>query len=156
MEPVLESALKHALNYLHDLPNAPVGPRKGLEELRAGLDRPLSQKSCDPAQVIESLVKHCEGGLNNSAGDRFIDWVIGGAVPAALAADWLTSTWDQNSGMFTVAPAAAVVEEVVGKWLLDLLGLPASSSFALVTGCQMAHVTCLAAARNDVRVCITN
>tara|TARA_B110000305_G_scaffold101239_1_gene113912 strand:+ start:232 stop:462 length:231 start_codon:yes stop_codon:yes gene_type:complete len=71
-----------------------------------------------------------------------------GTIPAALAADWLTSTWDQNSGMFSVAPAASVVEEVCGRWLLDVLRLPVEASFALVTGCQMAHVTCLAAARN--------
>ncbi len=90
------------------------------------------------------------GGLAASAGGRFFGWVIGGAVPAALAADWLTSAWDQNAGMYAVAPAAAVVEEVCGRWLLELLGLPRTASFALVTGCQMAHVTCLAAARNAV------
>src|SRR5262249_29156125 len=65
-----------------------------------------------------------------------------------LAADWLTSAWDQNAGMYACAPAAAVVEEVAGEWLKDLLGLPATASFGLVTGCQMAHVTCLAAARH--------
>jgi glutamate/tyrosine decarboxylase-like PLP-dependent enzyme len=86
--------------------------------------------------------------LTGSAGGRFFAWVIGGVVPAALAADWLTSTWDQNAGMYRVSPAAAVVEEACGRWLLDLLALPEHCSFALVTGCQMAHVTCLAAARN--------
>jgi len=74
--------------------------------------------------------------------------VIGGSLPSALAADWLTSTWDQNSGMYHVAPAATVVEESVGVWLKDLFGLPQEASFALVTGCQMAHTTCLAAARS--------
>jgi glutamate/tyrosine decarboxylase-like PLP-dependent enzyme len=76
--------------------------------------------------------------------------VIGGSVPAALAADWLTSAWDQNSGHHSCGPAAAVVEEVSGKWLKQILGLPAQASFALVTGCQMAHVTCLAAARQAI------
>jgi glutamate/tyrosine decarboxylase-like PLP-dependent enzyme len=71
-------------------------------------------------------------------------------VPAALAADWLTSAWDQNSGHHSCGPAAAVVEEVAGKWLKEILGLPPHASFALVTGCQMAHVTCLAAARHAI------
>jgi glutamate/tyrosine decarboxylase-like PLP-dependent enzyme len=74
--------------------------------------------------------------------------VIGGAVPAALAADWLTATWDQNGALYATSPAAAVVEEVAGAWLKDILGLPAHASFALVSGCQMAHATCLAAARH--------
>ncbi len=75
---------------------------------------------------------------------------MGGSTPAALAADWLTSAWDQNAAMFAVAPAASAVEEVAGAWLKDLLHLPAEASFAIVTGCQMAHVTCLAAARHKV------
>ncbi len=69
-------------------------------------------------------------------------------MPSALAADWLTSTWDQNAALYACSPAAAVVEEVAGAWLKDLLGLPDHASFALVTGCMMAHVTCLAAARH--------
>jgi glutamate/tyrosine decarboxylase-like PLP-dependent enzyme len=103
--------------------------------------------------VIAHLVEDVREGLTGSAGGRFFGWVIGGSLPAALAADWLTSTWDQNAGMFAVSPAAAVVEEVVGRWLRELLGVPATASFALVTGCQMAHVTCLAAARNAVLTC---
>src|SRR5262249_13151534 len=71
-----------------------------------------------------------------------------GSLPAAFAADWLTSTWDQNSGLYACSPFAAIVEEACGAWLKDLLGLPSAASFALVTGCQMSHVTCLAAARH--------
>lgn len=148
--PVLQQTLQHALNYLSALPTAPVGATATLEQLRERLGRPLPMGPVEPAQVIDQLVRDVEGGLTGNAGGRFFAWVIGGSVPAALAADWLTSTWDQNAGMFAVAPAAAVVEEVCGRWLLDLLGLPATASFALVTGCQMAHVTCLAAARNAV------
>ncbi len=81
------------------------------------------------------------------AGGRFFAWVIGGALPAALAADWLTSAWDQNAHNFGTGPAAAMVEEAVGNWLKEIFSLPRHSSFALVTGCQMAHFTCLAAAR---------
>lgn len=85
-----------------------------------------------------------------SAGGRFFAWVIGGAVPAALGADWLTSAWNQNAALYACAPAAAVAEEVTGTWLKQLFGLPPTASFALVTGCQMAHLTCLAAARHSV------
>jgi glutamate/tyrosine decarboxylase-like PLP-dependent enzyme len=104
--------------------------------------------SLDPSAVVEDLVTAVRGGILGSAGGRFFGWVIGGSLPAALAADWLTSAWDQNAALYACAPAAAIVEEVVGVWLKELLRLPGSASFALVTGCQMAHVTCLAAARH--------
>ena len=148
--PLLDRTLKLALAYLDRLPDGPVGAAATLADLRQRLDRPLPSEGREPWAVIEQLATDAAGGLAASTGGRFFGWVIGGAVPAALAADWLTSTWDQNAGMFAVAPAAAVVEEVCGRWLLELLGLPRSASFALVTGCQMAHVTCLAAARNAV------
>ena len=73
---------------------------------------------------------------------------MGGTLPASLGADWLCSAWDQNAGMFAVAPATTIVEEVAGDWLKDVLHLPKDASFALVTGCQMAHTTCLASARH--------
>ena len=149
-QPVLQQSLAYALAYLSKLPEASVGATATLEQLRGRLGRPLPAAPADPAVVIDQLVRDVEGGLIGNAGGRFYAWVIGGSVPAALAADWLTSAWDQNAGMYAVAPAAAVVEEVCGRWLLELLGLPATASFALVTGCQMAHVTCLAAARNAV------
>jgi glutamate/tyrosine decarboxylase-like PLP-dependent enzyme len=101
-------------------------------------------------QVIRELAADVEGGLLGSAGGRFFAWVIGGSLPAALAADWLCSAWDQNAGLYATAPAAAVVEESAGSWLKELLLLPRTSSFAFVTGCQMAHFTCLAAARSAV------
>jgi glutamate/tyrosine decarboxylase-like PLP-dependent enzyme len=148
--PLLKNTLGHALEYLEKLPDEPVGPRATLGELRERLGKPLPDQECDPNEVITQLVEDVRHGLTGNAGGRFFGWVIGGSLPAALAADWLTSTWDQNAGMFAVAPGAAVVEEVVGRWLLELLGLPSTASFALVTGCQMAHVTCLAAGRNRV------
>ena len=81
---------------------------------------------------------------------RYFGFVIGGALPAALAADWLTSTWDQNAGIYPIGPSASVVEQVTREWLLDLLGLPGEASIGFVTGTQMAHVTGLAAARFHV------
>lgn len=149
-EPALRQSLAHAVAYLSSLPERSVGATATLEQLRARLDRPLPAQPQEAAAVVDQLVRDVEGGLLGNAGGRFFAWVIGGSVPAALAADWLTSAWDQNAGMYHVAPAAAVVEEVCGRWLLELLRLPPTASFALVTGCQMAHVTCLAAARNAV------
>src|SRR3546814_7539516 len=85
-----------------------------------------------------------------SAGGRFFAWVIGGALPSALAADWLASTWDNNAALHACGPASAIVEEVASAWIKDVLDLPRSASFAFTTGCQMAHFTCLAAARHEI------
>jgi glutamate/tyrosine decarboxylase-like PLP-dependent enzyme len=147
---VLERAVELALSYLQSLDAAPVAATTPLAELRGRLGRTLPAEGIDPVTVLEELARDTEGGLLGSAGGRFYGWVIGAGLPAALAADWLTATWDQNAGLYACSPAAAVVEEVCGTWLKDLLGLPASASYSLVTGCQMAHVTCLAAARHAV------
>jgi glutamate/tyrosine decarboxylase-like PLP-dependent enzyme len=147
---VLERSLELALSYLQSLDAAPVAATTPLAELRHRLGRALPAEGVDPVTVVEELARDTEGGLLGSAGGRFYGWVIGAGLPAALGADWLTATWDQNAGLYACSPAAAVVEEVCGTWLKDVLGLPASASYSLVTGCQMAHVTCLAAARHAV------
>jgi glutamate/tyrosine decarboxylase-like PLP-dependent enzyme len=146
----LEAALENALVYLESLDRASVAATVDLVTLRKRIGKALPNEGVPPEQVVADLVKDAAGGILGSAGGRFFGWVIGGSVPAALAADWLTSAWDQNSGHHSCGPAAAVVEEVSGKWLKEILGLPAHASFALVTGCQMAHVTCLAAARHAI------
>ena len=145
--PALETALHHALEYLRTVDQRPVGPTASLETLRQRLCKEWNRDPLPAESVVNDLVKDIEGGLNNSVNARFFAWVIGGSLPSALAADWLTSTWDQNAGLYSVSPASAVIEEAVGSWLKDLFRLPVSASFALVTGCQMAHATCLAAAR---------
>jgi glutamate/tyrosine decarboxylase-like PLP-dependent enzyme len=149
-QPVLESTLQHALAYLEGLDRGPVAATATLEELRERLSPALAEDGLESRQVIDELVAGVQGGLLGSAGGRFFAWVIGGSLPAALAADWLTSTWDQNAALFACSPAEAVIEETCGRWLKELLGLPQTASFALTTGCQMAHFTCLAAARNAV------
>ena len=146
--PALDRAVHHASVWLEGLDTRSVGATTSLEELRARLGVPLGTRGVDPVQVVDDLAAATEGGLLGSPSGRFFAWVIGGTLPSAIAADWLTSAWDQNSGMYATAPAAAIAEEVVGGWLLDLLDLPRDASFALVTGCQMAHVTALAAARH--------
>src|SRR5215813_1190123 len=144
----LDAACKNAIAHLESLDQTSVSATAELETLRGRLLKPLAREGAPPQQIIEQLVDDVSGGLLGTAGGRFFGWVIGGVLPAALAADWLTSAWQQNAALYACSPAAAVVEETVGVWLKDLLRLPASASFALVTGCQMAHVTCLAAARH--------
>jgi glutamate/tyrosine decarboxylase-like PLP-dependent enzyme len=148
--PSLETAMHCALEYLRNVDERPVGPTVSLETLRQRLCKEWNQNPLPAESVVRDLVKDIEGGLNNSVNARFYAWVVGGSLTSALAADWLTSTWDQNASLYSVSPASAIVEEAVGSWLKDLFRLPASSSFALVTGCQMAHTTCLAAARTWV------
>jgi glutamate/tyrosine decarboxylase-like PLP-dependent enzyme len=145
-----EAALQCAMEYVRAANQSPVGATASLNALREKLNRRLVQTGVPAAQVIRELAADVQGGLVKSAGGRFFAWVIGGALPSALAADWLCSAWDQNAGLCATAPAAAVVEEIAGAWLKDLLHLPAGSSFAFVTGCQMAHFTCLLAAREAV------
>ena len=99
---------------------------------------------------MEGLARGVDRGLIASAGPRYFGFVVGGSQPAALAADWLTSAWDQNAGLYALSPAAAVAEEVVQGWLVDLLGLPAGTSCGFTTGATMANFTALAAARDAV------
>ena len=143
----MAAALRHARDYLASLDDGPVAAPSDLAALRAAMHKSLCAAGIPTVQVIDELARDAASGLIRSSGGRFFGWVIGGTQPAALAADWLTAAWDQNATLHACSPAAAIAEEVVGEWLKDLLALPSGSSFALVTGCQMAHVTCLAAAR---------
>jgi glutamate/tyrosine decarboxylase-like PLP-dependent enzyme len=127
-----------------------VGPPADLAALRAALGGPLPEGPTDPLAVVEWLAAGADGGLVASAGPRYFGFVVGGSLPAALGADWLTSTWDQNAGLYVLSPAAAVAEEVAGAWLVDLLGLPEGTSVGFVTGATMANFTALAAARHAV------
>src|SRR2546422_78141 len=119
-------------------------------ELTAALGGPLPEEGVDAARVVAALARAADPGIVASAGPRYFGFVVGGSLPAAVGADWLTTAWDQNAGLYILSPAAAVVEDVAAGWLLDLFGLPASASVGFVTGCQMANATCLAAARNAV------
>lgn len=139
-----------ALEFLEGLPGRRVGPGAGVEELRAALGGPLPERGEDPLEVVERLARGADPGLVAMAGPRYFGFVIGGHLPATLAADWLASTWDQNATLYVTSPANSVAEEVSAGWLLDLLGLPAGASVGYVTGGQMANFTCLAAARHAV------
>ena len=137
-----------AAEYLASLPERPVRAEASLEELRAALGGPLGDDSRPALQVVEELVAAADPGLVGTQSARYFGFVIGGGLDAAIAADWLTSVWDQNGGGYPVGPSAAVAEEVACGWLLELLGLPGDAGVGLTTGCQMAHFTCLAAARH--------
>ncbi len=137
-------------DFLDTLDERSVWPPVSVHELRETLGGPLPEGPTDPIAVVEQLAEAAEKGVVGIPSGRYFGFVIGGSVPAALAADWLASTWDQNAGLYACGPSAAIVEEVVGGWLKELLGIPHDASFALATGCQMAQTTCLAAARHAV------
>jgi glutamate/tyrosine decarboxylase-like PLP-dependent enzyme len=148
---LLASALDHSAAYLDGLADRRVGPAvTDSAALRAALGGLLPDGPEDPRTVLDDLVEAAGPGLMASQSPRFFGFVFGGSLPAALAADWVASAWDQNACLYTAAPAASIAEQVVGEWVAELLGLPASASFGITTGCQLAHVTCLAAARHHV------
>src|SRR5262245_59598169 len=90
----LKAAFQSALSYLEDLDRHPVGATSDVNLLRTSLDKPISNEGIPPEEVVIELIKDVERGILGSAGGRFYGWVIGGSLPAALAADWLTSVWD--------------------------------------------------------------
>ena len=144
---LLQRTADLAADYLDTLDERPVFPQVSVDELRAGLRVPLQNEPLDPAQVVEELAAAAEPGLVAMPSGRYFGFVIGGGLPAALAADWLTSAWDQNAGLYVCGPSASVIEQVVREWVCELLGLPPDSSIGFVTGTQMGSVTALAAAR---------
>jgi glutamate/tyrosine decarboxylase-like PLP-dependent enzyme len=147
---LLRRTAELAIEYLDGVDRRHVGGRASLDEVRSALDGPMPDGPRDPSSVIEALAAHADPGLVASAGPRYFGFVVGGGVPAALAADWLTSAWDQNAGLYALSPAASVVEEVAGRWLIELFGLPEGSSVGFVTGATMATFTGLAAGRHAV------
>src|SRR5688572_4324660 len=147
---ILMSGALKALDYIQGIEIRDVAPSaQALKNLEA-FDEDLTPGGIDALETIEFLDDIGSPGTMASNGNRYFGFVIGGSHPAALAANWLASAWDQNAGLVAGGPAASVAEERAGTWVLDLLGLPTTASFALVTGCQMAHFTALAAARHHV------
>lgn len=146
----LDRAHAHALTWLASLDERRVPPTATVAEVVASLGTDLPDGPTAADEVIDHLASACEAGLTATPSGRFFGFVIGGTHPAALAADWLVSAWDQNSGLRTLTPAHSAVEEITEAWLLDLLGLPPESAVGFVTGGTMANFTCLAAARDEV------
>ncbi|MFE0578517.1 pyridoxal phosphate-dependent decarboxylase family protein [Streptomyces sp. NPDC058874] len=149
-EAALRRAHEHAVRWLASLSERRVPARASVEEIVRALGTELPDAPGTPADVVDLMAAACEPGLTAFPSGRFFGFVVGGAEPAALAADWLVSAWDQNSVMRAASPAYAAVEEVAGAWLLDLLGLPDESAVGFTTGATMANFTCLAAARDEL------
>jgi glutamate/tyrosine decarboxylase-like PLP-dependent enzyme len=146
----LERAAHHAHAYLATLNTGAVAATASRQELLSRLDVPLTREGVAADVVVDELAAAVDGGLLGSAGGRFFAWVIGGALPSAIAAEWLMSAWDQNAAIYATSPVSSVVEEVAGTWLLDVLRLPRDGSFGFTTGCQTAHFTALSAARDHL------
>src|SRR5690349_18947835 len=147
---LLSRTAELATDFLTSLAERPVGPPVDLAALRTAMGGPLPDGPTDPLEVVETLSTQADPGIVATAGPRYFGFVVGGSLPAALAADWMASAWDQNAGLYALSPAAAVAEEVAAAWLLDLLDLPAGTSVGFVTGATMANFTALAAARHGV------
>ena len=147
---LLRRTAEIAAGFLDTVDVRPVFPATPVDELGAGLHERLPDSPSDPLEVVEGMARAIDPGVVATAGPRYFGFVTGGTLPAALAADWLVSTWDQSNGLFAAGPGVSVAEHVAGAWTKEILGLPGDASLAFVTGCQMAHVTCLAAARHDV------
>lgn len=147
---LLEKTQQHASAWFASLANRPVRATVPPDELRAMLGGPFPQRGSDAGAVVETLAKAGMRGTVATSGPRYFGFVVGGSLPAALAADWLVSAWDQNAGIFVLSPLASLIEQITGSWLRELAGLSPTTSFGFTTGCQMANFTALAAARHRV------
>jgi glutamate/tyrosine decarboxylase-like PLP-dependent enzyme len=146
-EGLLQGTTRIAREWLESLPERRVFPEVTADELRDGFPEDLPDDGVDPTAVVEELARAAGPGLVATPGPRYFGFVIGGSLPASVAADWLTSAWDQNGGLFVSSPASSVIEEVAARWILDVAGLPAGCGVGFATGATIATFTGLAAAR---------
>ena len=145
-EAALRRAAEIGFDYLSKLPERAVGARADAATIASRLGD-LADEGMDPTRVVEELATAVDPGLVGSLGPRYFGFVIGGQLPASAAADWLTAAWGHNAALHASSPAGAAVEQVAGRWMLDLLGLPADASFGLPTGAGLGNTVGLAAAR---------
>ena len=148
MHDLLHMTANRALEYLDGLDARPAAPTPAALARLAELGGRLPDTPTDPAEVIALLDEIGSPATTASAGGRYYGFVTGGALPAALAANWLAAAWDQNAGMAVMSPVAAALEAIAEEWLLELLRLPAGSGVGFVTGATMANLSGLAAARH--------
>jgi glutamate/tyrosine decarboxylase-like PLP-dependent enzyme len=150
MRDLLNQTAEIAARYLESLDERGVAPTPEALARLVELDQPLQEDPRNAAAVLETLDRIGSPATMGMAGRRYFGFVIGGSLPAALAANWLAGAWDQNPGLFAASPIGTVLEEVSLRWLLDVLQLPAESGGAFVTGATVANFTALAAARHAV------
>jgi glutamate/tyrosine decarboxylase-like PLP-dependent enzyme len=150
MRDLLDDAARRAARYLDGLATRRVAPTDEAIAALAEFDQPLPQEPQAPAETLRQLDTIGSPATMAMASGRFFGFVIGGALPVTVASNWLATAWDQNAGLHAPAPAAAVLERVALGWVLDMLGLPATSGGAFVTGATMANFSALAAARHAV------
>lgn len=148
MRQLLEASADRAIRYLEGLDARTVAPSAAALAELPRLDTPLPEGSCDPQEVIALLDDVASPASVAMAGSRFFGFVIGGALPVTVAANWLATAWDQNAAIYRVTPATAQLEQTALRWVLELLGLPAHSGAAFVTGATVANFSALAAARH--------
>jgi glutamate/tyrosine decarboxylase-like PLP-dependent enzyme len=147
---LLADTATRAARYLREIDNRPVAPSaENIARLEA-LGGPLPAGPSDPAALLALLDDVGSPATVTTTGGRYFGFVIGGTLPAALAANWLAGAWDQNAAMKVMSPVAAKVEDIVLDWTVDLLGLPAGSGAGFVTGTTMANFSALAAARTAI------
>jgi glutamate/tyrosine decarboxylase-like PLP-dependent enzyme len=150
MEELLHSVAQRAARYLREIQERRVGPSPEAVENLQRFWEPLPDAPSAAEDVVRLLDEYGSPATMGIAGPRFFGFVIGGSLPAALGANWMASAWDQNAGLFAATPISATLEEVSLGWLLEVLGLPAGSGGAFVTGATVANFTALAAARHAV------
>ena len=149
MHELLTATAERAIRYLEGLNERGVAPDPAVVARLAELAIPLPDHPSSADETM-ALLDSYSAATMAMAGPRFFGFVIGGALPAALAANWLASAWDQNSALAVITPLTAKLEDVALCWLRDVLGLPAETGVGFVTGATMANSTCLAAARHSV------
>src|SRR4051794_524318 len=143
----LRRAAELAEEHLAGLAGRRVGALATYEDTLAALDEPLPEEGADPVAVIERLATVAGPATVASPGPRYFGFVTGGALPAALAADWLASAWDQNAFSRVSSPAAAAIEAVAERWVLEALDLPGAAAVGFTTGATMANLTGMAPPR---------
>jgi len=144
---LLAQAVEHGARYRETLPAGSARPALDYHAMRERLAAPTPETGTDASTIIDELAELAGPGLMPTVGPRFFAWVMGASHPAGVAADMLVSAWGQNAGYQSTAPAAAALEEMAERWLLDILDLPAESGIGFGTGATVANGTCLAAAR---------
>ncbi len=150
MQELLKSTAERAIGYLQKLDSRGVASSAEAVANLVKFDEPLPEEPTAPEQVVQMLDEIGSPATMAMAGPRFYGFVIGGSLPAALAANWLAAAWDQNTGLYQVTPGTAYIEIVTLRWLLDVLKLPRESGGAFVTGATVANFTALAGARHAV------